>query len=245
MRAKDFWDDKIESLKQKNDLGNFYKWGEITSTMVANCNESEFEYLKNSSRWEKWEIKLTEDKLQPNKYFKFPKSSTNNIHHAYSLEKLMDWTKKELSDFNEIFEFGGGYGNMCRLFKLFGHNKKYVIYDFEQINKIQKYYLDINNINNYELQNTNITIDFNPSLYLAMWSLTETPIDVRDKILNDSNFFNSEIILLGLANNFKGEDNLKWLEENIIPKLENLNYTCFFEKTIFMNNNSYFLAYKQ
>lgn len=244
MSAKEFWDSKIKSLKYRSDLNNFGKWGEITSTMVAGCKESEFEYLKNSARWKTWEANLVEDKLQPNKYTKFPQSSTNNIHHAYSLEKLMKWTQKELGDFNEIFEFGGGYGNMCRLFKLFGHNKKYVIYDFEQINEIQKYYLDSNNVTGYELQNTNISIDFNPNLYLGMWSLTETPIDVRDKILNDSNFFNSEIILLGFAENFKGEDNLKWLEETIIPKLQNLNYTCKIEKTIFMDNNSYFLAYK-
>ena len=129
-----------------DNINNFINWQILRNTMIAGVDNIEFDYLSNSISWSIWEEKLNEDKLKPNSYHRFPNSSTNNVHHAYSLQRLMDYSGLKLNEFGTIIEFGGGYGNTSRLFKKWGHNNDYYIYDIEELTIIQNHYLNTNEI---------------------------------------------------------------------------------------------------
>ena len=198
--------------------------------MIAGINDVEFEHLQKSNYWDSWTKFLDESILKPNAYYKYPTSSTNNMHHAYSLDILMNYTGIKLNEFKTIIEFGGGYGNTCRLFKKWGHIDDYILYDIPELITIQKFYLNENNslsdvhfLSGTELVDT--TKSMEKSLFLGLWSISETPTDERVKMLNSLRFFECENIFIAMGGTFFNENNLAWLKSEIIPKLDGLGYT--------------------
>ena len=237
-----FWQKKLNSLQQrinKDDLSNFTRWPEIIGTMIASVHLSEFDYLKNSNV-------LIETKLKPNSFKQFPQSSTNNVHHAYSLQLLKDYTNLNFDQYGTIVEFGGGYGNMCRLIKNMNHRGNYYIYDFKELNVIQQHYLGKNEIteNVYYLNDGNL---INPvitkdNLFIALWSLTESPSEQRDKLMSDLNIFNCDYILIGFVNSFDGNENIEWLSNDVSPKSKDMGYDIKINEIEHMKNNFYLMA---
>jgi 16S rRNA G1207 methylase RsmC len=46
-------------------------------------------------------------------------------------------------DIKKVFEFGGGYGCMARIFSKINKNVKYTCFDTHYVNLLQYYYLNI------------------------------------------------------------------------------------------------------
>ena len=92
----------------------------------------------------------------------------------------------------KVFEFGGGYGCMARIFSKINKNIKYICFDTYYVNLLQYYYLSHNNLNvgfsnhkNYFLTSQlKKNINFKSDLFIANWSLSETPINYRKKFNN-------------------------------------------------------------
>ena len=85
---------------------------------------------------------LIEDDLgNPIRYFLYPKSSGNRINHVYHLSLLTKYLNVDLLKISHVFEFGGGYGCMARIFFKINKNINYVIYDTFYVNLLQYYYL--------------------------------------------------------------------------------------------------------
>jgi hypothetical protein len=216
---------------QNDDINNFYNWPVLQQTMVAGVDEVEFNQLNQSPYWPRWTETLAESALQPNSYHRFPSSSTNNMHHAYSLDVMMQNLNIPLNQFGIIVEFGGGYGNTCRLFKKWGHDKPYIIYDIPELISIQKHYLNTNNITDVNYLSGLDGIAFQPieidktnSLFLGLWSISETPRHERKSHLERLDFFNFENIFLAMGGTFYDENNLEWLKEEVMPLLDQNNY---------------------
>jgi putative sugar O-methyltransferase len=251
-----FWEDiknKIRTHINNEGVSRFQNWDEIRYTMIANVDDVEYNYLKQSNNWDIWKEKINETVLKPNSHYIEKQSSTNNLHHAYSLQILMENVNCKLTDFDDVVEFGGGYGNMCRLFKNWGHNKPYYIYDIPELIEIQKYYLKENNVDNVHFKSgddkiDNITSNKN-TLFIGLWSISETPIVERMSLLENIRFFECKTIFLALAEVFiNKEDNKKWLEENIIPTLEKLGYSWSLDEILHLKQACgtiyYFIAHK-
>jgi hypothetical protein len=212
---------------QTDSIDNFYKWPVLQQTMIAGVDEIEVDALIHSPNWFRWNETIGESVLRPNSYHRFPDSSTNNMHHAYSLDVMMHHLKIPLNEFGSIIEFGAGYGNTCRLFKRWGHNKNYNIYDIPELISIQKHYLGANNIADvtYLTGLNEISLsDKKNSLFLGLWSISETPRHERAAFLERLGFFDCENIFLAMGGTFYNENNLAWLNEEIIPKLNLYNY---------------------
>ena len=62
------------------------------------------------------------------------------------------------------------------------------------------------------------------SLFIGMWSITEVPTNERGWMLENLKFFDCKNIFIGMGGMFKQENNIEWLENTIIPKLEVLGY---------------------
>ena len=145
--------------------------------------------------------------------------------------KLETKTKAKIRRLNFVLEFGGGYGNMCKLFKQFKFKGKYVIFDLPCFCTLQKYYLKshgykILGFNDFLESKTGITCisDYEElkiilkknhfrenCLFVAMWSISEAPINLRKKIL--TLLGNFSFFLIAFQKEFEKIDNLRYFRK--------------------------------
>lgn len=198
-----FWLATIRSIVpyfKKNDLRHFLHNKKIQSTMFANVAPEEFYFLKNHSHWPYFKNAIVESRIgNPKRYPYYLKSSSNLIHHAYSLQYGFDRLGLEVNRIRSVFEFGGGYGSFCRLLFNTGFTGSYTIYDLKMFSLLQQYFLEhvltvpinlggtknagngVNLLfNEVDLEQFNSEVD----LMIGLWSFSECPIVLRDKIFN-------------------------------------------------------------
>ena len=187
---------------------------------------------------------MIEDNVgNPVRYFLYPKSSGNKINHVYHLSVLSEYSQINLKKINYVFEFGGGYGCMARIFSKINQKIKYICFDTYCVNLIQFYYLKYNNKNvkyylfdteivnllqYYYLKHNNLDVGFdhqkkivlknkfnkinksfkNNSLFIANWSLSETPINFRKRIISIMKKY--KYVLISFQENFENINNKKY-----------------------------------
>jgi hypothetical protein len=143
-------------------------------------------------------------------------------------------TKVQVQDIDYVFEFGGGYGSMCRLFHNLGFRGRYIIIDLPPFSALQKYYLGtlglpIRSVTDFERSKSGIVcvsdihklksiladrIEARNTMFIATWSISETPISIRNSILPLTSGFQS--FLLAYQDRFEEVNNVdffnKWKE---------------------------------
>lgn len=141
-------------------------------------------------------------------------TSHNSIHHLYHLIRFFDKTYCNLDQIDTIVEWGGGYGNMAKIFKrLKPTPSTYVIIDTPLFSCIQWLYLATvlgeESVN--LLQNPGDTIHaekinllpicfvdchkISADLFISTWALSESSKYSQDYVVNHD-WFNSKHILL-------------------------------------------------
>ena len=216
----------------------------------------EFKKMKKSKKWRFYENLLKEDNIgNPIRYFLYLKSSGNRINHVYHLsvfenELNIDLKKKVKT----VFEFGAGYGCMARIFSKISNKIRFICYDTYYLNLLQYYYLKHNNLdagfnkkNKYFLisdMNKNIK---NNDLFIANWSLSETPIRFRNKFIK--NISSSKYILICFQEKFEGINNFKYfnsLKSKLSRKFSiKIKKNKFYKGNIFFKQNHYFFIGKK
>ena len=149
-KAEREWNNNMNRLKNnviKEDPREFLRWDVVRKTMFVGNAEYinvELKYLKSHREWDtRWKKAIFESPQGcPAPYYRYMKSSGNLIHHAYHLARFEDKTRLRINQLNCIFEFGGGYGSMCRLVHQLGFKGKYIIYDLPNFSHLQRYYLN-------------------------------------------------------------------------------------------------------
>lgn len=228
----------------KNDPRDFLQWELIRHIMfIGNPKyiKHEITELKKDINFTSvWSEAIEESEIGlPTKYPDLEKSSGNLIHHAYHLLNIEKEMNLPPGDTDIVFEFGGGYGSMCRLFMKLGFKGKYIIFDLPAFSALQRYYLkslgykilkledyykadsgilclsEIEELNT-ALYNSNLEKN---SLFLATWSISETPINFRNKIMEIVLKFN--YLFIAYQKQFNEMDNLIYFNNF---KLKNSNY---------------------
>jgi hypothetical protein len=208
-------------------------WNFLRETMFHEINAKNFLTLKNSPYWEVWSKALKEDNFgKPPKYCHYPESSGNLIHHAFSLSQI--YPTGDIKHLNSILEFGGGYGSFCRLLYRLGFQGKYIGYDFPVFVKLQKMYLEkvgilSNKISLISELKEKVEVD----LFIALWSLNETPRAFRDNFLEKVSF---KEILLSFSKEWHG-DNIEYFK-NLVSKMPEYDWVTYEVPNI---PNSYYL----
>ena len=186
------WEQNIIDLEhdlQYENFSDFLHWAVVKRTMFLGNSPYiavELFYLVTHN-WNLWKRGIEEDRLgNPTPFILCRRSSGNLIHHAYHLAKFMDATKQDVRDFDTVFEFGGGYGSMARLFHNIGFDGEYVIYDIPQFSLLQQRYLK--SIGKDDRVTCISDVDHIPefdgrTLFIGTWSLSEAPVQLRDEIL--------------------------------------------------------------
>jgi hypothetical protein len=140
----------LKLIIQKNLL-NFLQRGFIQQMFfIHNRLFIIFELLElfNDKKWYFWRKIIKEDNIgNPVRFFLYPYSSGNKIHQTYHLKKFCDFSKFDLKNLNNVVEFGGGYGNMAKIFKKKINPKlNYIIFDTKEVSLLQYYYLKKSNV---------------------------------------------------------------------------------------------------
>jgi hypothetical protein len=191
----------------REDPRGFLRWPTIAKAMfVSNQPYLSIELLSLRARrdWRRrWRPALRESPVgHPVPFWALPWSSGNLIHHAYHLTQFEARTGRPADRFPAVFEFGGGYGSMCRLFHQLGFSGRYVIHDLPPFSALQAFYLgslglplvDANRLAGADrgvacvsdpeaLERALRWAGTSRALFVATWSLSETPMRVRDTIM--------------------------------------------------------------
>ena len=195
---------------------------------------NELKFLQKSKKWFFYKKILVEDSVgNPVRYFLYPISSGNRINHVFHLSLLIEEFNIDLKKIKKIFEFGGGYGCMARIFSKVNNKIKYTCFDTFYVNLLQFYYLACNNLNVGFKKENNFFLSSNYKqikkyhkknsnyLFIANWSISETPLQFRknfEEIIKKSKY-----ILIGFQESFENINNLKYfsdLKKKISNKFE-------------------------
>ena len=225
---------KILDFLKKRELTNFLRKNFIQKMFFVHNRLfilKELLELKKDKNWILYKKLIEEDNVgNPVRYFLYPKSSGNRINHVYHLSVLTKEFNINLKKLNNVFEFGGGYGCMARIFSKINKRTTFTCFDTNIVNLLQYYYLNQNNLdvgfskkNKFHLISNikKINTRYSNSLFIANWSLSETPINFRKKFIKSIK--NSKLILISFQENFENIDNLKYfknLKKNLEKKFE-------------------------
>lgn len=188
-----------------DDPRRFLNWAVIKNTMFFTNTPfitPAFESLRASEQWQsRWQEALLESKVGlPLKFEPYPASSGNLVHHAYHLSQFEAHSGKSIAEFKSIVEFGGGYGSTCRLAHRLGFKGRYFIFDLPEFSALQRFYLQMNGISatdashDGQVQEAVVCVSsldelaalLKPQtidLFIANWSLSETPLELRSEFL--------------------------------------------------------------
>lgn len=146
----------------------------------------------------------------------FPLVSPMTIQHSYYLMLLNRYINLFLptSEIEYVMEFGGGYGNFCRLSYLLGYKGEYGIIDFPEMHDIQKFFLQFSpvKISPYFIKDA-LSIGDIPlnSIFIATFSLNETPFEFRKKIENIYEKF--KYLFFAYNSRFDEVDNISYFND--------------------------------
>lgn len=226
------WNRNRMKLRHKiltRDPRNFLRWPVVLFTMFHDAKLEELDYLKNLSSWPTYEKALAENQIgHPKAYAAFPASSGNLIHHAYSFALLSELFSVAMTDCTHIFEFGGGYGSSARLAYQLGFAGNYIIFDLPEFSLLQKYYLSSIlelglNFNTDTLNPKTVSLvttlaqaneaiaGGSIDIFLALWSLSESPIELREQVfvaIPEPSYF-----LIAYQERFNSIDNLDYFKK--------------------------------
>tara|TARA_B110000977_G_scaffold147507_1_gene186943 strand:- start:879 stop:1829 length:951 start_codon:yes stop_codon:yes gene_type:complete len=221
------------------------------------------ELRKDKNYWNRWKNLLNEDVVgDPIRYFLYLKSSGNRIRQVYHLKKFKDFADIDIKSIKNIIEIGGGYGCMARIFSKINKSCNYLIFDTEEVNYLQYYYLKLNKLN-VKFENTRANFNLIKSisllkrklsnnngscLFVANWSVSEMPLKLRAEILKY--VANTNYILLSFQDRFENIDNMKYFKK-IKTNLEQRNFIVkifplkHYNNALFNTNKHYYLFAKK
>ena len=167
-----------------------------------------------------------------------PKASPLLIQHCFHLYKVLETARTPLNRLGSFFEFGGGYGSVARLLKNLRFEGSCVIYDLPHMTLLQQFYLKnvfrdrletdpgfLGNISWLSGDPTSETVaravrsaaESRPSVFSATWSLSETPIELRNSFLPLISEF--DFVYIAYQPTFDGVDNHAYFQ-SALPKVD-------------------------
>lgn len=133
----------------------------------------------------------------PDEFYKWPciyhtmliqRTVAENIdYQCEHLERFQEMTDIFIYNLSSIYEFGGGYGAMAQTtYSWLDFEGAYTIYDLPEFALFQQYYLnrwrdiDTDEINVQWLDKVE---QANVDLFIAIYSISECPLELRDEVL--------------------------------------------------------------
>ena len=219
----------------ESDPSLFIRWPVVRKTMYVDASpylKTEYDYLQSTEAYEdRWLPAIKESWVgNPPRFWLDGRTSGNRVHMAYHLARFMAQTGIDPSTYDSVLEFGGGYGCMSQTLHQLGFKGRYVIYDLPIQSGLQRYYLKQHQQNIIEPDQPGPGITcvcerdkLEPALnqltgkrlFIATWSLSESPLEVREPFEQATRSFDASLI--GYQEQFEQVDNRpyfdKWTED--------------------------------
>ena len=153
--------------------------------------------------------------------------SVNSLGHLYYAIRALEKNDEP----NVIVEFGGGYGNLARIFKMFVPKSTIIIIDLPELLSIQHLFLS------YMMPETELVVHteavhelkkgcihlipvyvikdsiINADLFISNFAITESPYSVQDMVINKQFFDASTCYLTGQLNGWK-DGGCAWIPDH-------------------------------
>jgi hypothetical protein len=268
LKTHEVFSKNIYEIIIKNKTLNFLRNSSIQNIFFIHnrffiLNEL-LELKRDIKRWSLWKTLLTENSVgDPVRYFLYPKSSGNRIRQVYHLKKYLDFSKNNILKIKNIIEIGGGYGCMAQIFKKINKRCNYVIFDTAEVNLLQYYYLKMNNIpvTINKIQSKKVCLinklslikkynkkmnKRNVNLLIANWSISEMPIDLRNKI--NKLTYNFPNKLISFQEKFEDINNLNYFLkycDTLKKKIVKIEKHYHYKKSLLNNNNHFYFFSKE
>lgn len=259
------WQDlekKIEFDFLNNFKVSFLKEHVIKRTMFIEYNEalqkSQLSYIKKEIKNSDLKYILQESPIGNPTITNFKyNTSQNTIHHLNHLIKFSQETKVNLENVNSIVEWGGGYGNLARIYNKINSNITYNVIDLPIFSFIQAAYLsaifgddkinlittgsghiedgkiNIIPLNEGVIRKLSIR---NSDIFISTWALSESN-EYSQNFVEQLNYFGSKFILIGHQK--KSKDII--YPENIVNHLSGFEIV-YHEKIPYLKENYYLFA---
>ena len=191
---------RLRRLALTADPRAFLRWDVIVERMAVRrspATPTELAALQARADWEsRWRRAIRECEAgRPVRYAGWPESSEPLIQTAYTLARLETLAGRPVDAWDDVIEFGGGFGSLCRLARQLGFRGRYVIFDLPPFTHLQRYFLRSAGILREHDDRIVLTSDLSEleryvgalspdawSIFVACWSLSETPLALRDRI---------------------------------------------------------------
>ena len=238
--------DTIRQNFESYDPRTFLRWPLVQHTMcVTNSGQMvrEWPALRSSRDWPRFEKAVRESDVgHPIRFLYHPQSSGNLLHHCYHVMRFEEVTGLHVSKLDLVVEFGGGYGSMCRLLHNLSFRGAYLIYDLPEFSALQRYFLkslglpvrdatDVHSTDGIflfsELPKLEAALQRlgakQPSAFIATWSLSESPVELREKFLPLVRDFDG--FLLAFQDKFGPVDNCDFFRKLRESTAETIDWT--------------------
>lgn len=193
MQASKIWSDcrkDIQKLIDADDFSNFFNWGPIGATMFVNYETFTphwFSELINTP----YKQLLNEPTVWNPPHSSLYPCSNNRITQVYHLYNYEKYTKNLVESFDNIIEFGGGYGCLCDVIHKKGFKGNYTIFDFPELNTIQEKYLKLCGVPNVEVtSDVSVFKTKKNTLFISTFAISEAPFSVREEVFSNFKDFN-------------------------------------------------------
>lgn len=211
-----------KSLRPKPSV-DFLNIPEIKNTMFVSPSsewlKAEESYVKKYSGAERL---LKEDGIGKPSLIKINgvSTSTNTLHHLYHMYRFQKDSSVKLASIKSVVEWGGGYGNMAKLWKRTNPDVTYTIVDSALFTSIQWLYLSsvlgpgsVNLLDRAESKIVKGKINLIPlalldkttleaDLFVSTWGLSESSEAAQDYVINKK-WFGASHFLLGFQKSTK------------------------------------------
>jgi hypothetical protein len=214
---------ELRQLAERRDPRRFLTWPCVVNMMVVGNTalaREEFSALRDDSDWQRrWKPAIREDPVGlPVPFPRYPGTSATLIHHTYHVQRFERATGLRVPDLAWVIEFGGGYGSLARLFHRLGFRGRYHLHDLPEWSALQRFFLSSalgaegSFTFSADLAEARKITDLpGHGLFVATWSLSETPLTLRNEWLRILDRL--QIFLLGYQHEFHGVDNRMWFSE--------------------------------
>lgn len=212
--------DQIEKLIENEGFENCLQWKPILKAVfVGNAPHIRAKARIMFSEGNLFPRRLTNKQLvlepgigNPSRLPDHPFTSGTRVNMLWHIRNLKLIFKDDLSSYDGIFEFGGGYGCLCEMVYQLGFSGKYFLYDVPTMTKIQKWYTSQFGLMNPDCISDLREVSFpenSKKAFVGMMSYTEIPMEERKKV--EPIIFNSDMIFIAFATQYSGMDNNRYI----------------------------------
>jgi hypothetical protein len=198
---------------ENGDLDKFLTWPTIQATMFVGdvyYIKDELDALMTERKY--WREAIAETGVGKPPRLPYAKwTSGNLVHQAYHLKQWRDFTGLDVAQLERIVEVGAGYGVMPLIINRLGFRGKYWLEDFMEFQFLQLYYLAQTTDDGTWILGWPYQVMCDRSLFIALFSLSEMPLDERLMIGADR--ISADSYLIAYQPRWDGVDNTAYFEQ--------------------------------